>query len=157
MEDDGSCDCSCLCDDGVTKDTIAADGSCPCKCTCKNCEESKKGPDGCKCPGDVCPQCKSGEQATWRDCECKCQEPCGLPPICASGRRGPTCDQPDCGSCQDCSGHGVCTKGSGCSVSCVCSRRWEGLLRRYDLHKIKFFKESGRLVFKCMPLHAMVL
>ena len=138
MEDDGSCDCSCLCDDGVTKDITAADGSCPCKCTCKNCEESTIGPDGCKCPGDVCPQCKSGEQATWRDCECKCQEPCGQPPICASGRRGPTCDQPDCASCQGCSGHGVCTKGSGCSASCRCSRRWEGLLHRicYDLHQI---------------------
>ena len=126
MEEDASCDCSCLCDDGDTKDTIAADGSCPCKCTCKNCQESTLGPEGCRCPGDVCPRCKSGEQATWQGCECKCPEPCGHPPACATGRRGPTCDQPDCGSCGGCSGHGVCSKGGGCSASCRCSSRWEG-------------------------------
>lgn len=127
MEDDGSCNCECTCKDG-SKDVIAADGSCPCECDCKNCDKSTLGPAGCICPNDDCPICKSGAQAEWKNCKCECPEdPCGVPPTCVSGRRGPRCQQPDCG-CQDCSGHGSCVSTGGtCASGCQCSRRWTGM------------------------------
>ena len=127
MERDGSCDCSCTCKDRVTRDTLAADGSCPCKCTCRTCDESTIGRSGCRCLGDVCPRCKGGGQATWKDCQCKCPEVCGRPPTCSVGRRGPRCDQPDCSPCNGCNGRGVCTKRPGCSASCNCRKQWEGI------------------------------
>jgi len=128
MQAGGSCDCRCRCDDGVSSDTIAADGSCPCSCTCKNGEMSRIGRNGrCQCRKDICPRCPSGEQAEWRGNVCQCPEACGTSPTCPAGRRGPTCEQPDCFPYQDCSGHGVCRKGAECHAACQCNRRWQGM------------------------------
>ncbi len=128
MEKDGTCNCECTCEDG-SKEKQDSDGNCTCECECKNCKKSTLGPDGCKCPDDRCPVCEAGATPEWKQCECKCSEdPCGEPPTCVSGRRGPKCKLSSCPSCQSCSGNGDCTtSASSCSSSCQCSTQWTGM------------------------------
>ena len=102
-----------------------------------------------------CPSCVEGMEAVWQDCVCSCQSKQGrggLPPVCADGWRGPSCDVPDCSPwpCEsfniaffyspfhsvcsplytDCSDNGVCTVPSGNRADrhpyCVCEPQWIG-------------------------------
>ena len=139
QEPDGTCNCKCLCEDGVTEDEVDEHGNCPCECECKNCKRSKIGADGkCYCPNDKCPVCEDGSEGVWKNCECECPEPeCGIPPVCASGRRGLSCDLPNCPTCPTCKGRGICTAGRYCQASCRCNPRWTGKLCSYKLHYYK--------------------
>ena len=112
----------------MTQRELDENGKCGCDCECENCDKSEKGADGeCECPNDQCPECEDGSEGFRQNCECECPEPdCGVPPVCAEGRRGPSCDLPNCPSCQDCSGRGTCTKEDNCTASCVCRPRWTG-------------------------------
>ncbi|CAH1774305.1 unnamed protein product [Owenia fusiformis] len=126
---DGTCNCNCICADG-TISNLDQNGECSCGCTCKNCQHSVRDANGCHCPDDICPMiCDVNEEVVWRNCECTCvaKHPCGIPPGCVPGRRGDNCDQPECGTCQGCSGNGFCTASQdSCSSSCQCGAQWRG-------------------------------
>ncbi|CAH1781186.1 unnamed protein product [Owenia fusiformis] len=125
---DGRCDCPCTCADGSISN-MDQNGTCSCGCMCNNCQHSVITQNGCHCPDDLCPTCDVNEEVIWRNCECSCvaKHPCGIAPGCVPGRRGESCDQPECGTCQDCSGNGFCTASlDSCSSSCQCGAQWRG-------------------------------
>ncbi|KAL9960883.1 hypothetical protein ACROYT_G034389 [Oculina patagonica] len=109
----------------------------PCECA-----DGKKGfideTGNCNCPPYFLPTVLS--YLTLRECpngkkpvivnsryECPDHPPCGEPPNCVVGRKGPGCSQPDVQPCSaDCSGNGVPVATSDCGSRCACSGRWTG-------------------------------
>ncbi|KAJ7370749.1 hypothetical protein OS493_030178 [Desmophyllum pertusum] len=98
----------------------------PPPCECPNGEKGIVDPDGnCDCP----PDCPKGKKAVIVNNRYQCPDhpPCGEPPNCVVGRKGPECSQPDVQPCSgDCSGNGVAVSVADCGSRCVCSARWTG-------------------------------
>ena len=130
-------DCRCFCADLSTAER-AADGSCACK------------------EGTVVDVVKSKANEIVERVKDTYDIMFGHAPMCSSGRRGAYCSQPDCTPCQNCSGHGNCTKVTGWSLkalankllpeqiqfaSCSCSTRWEGRSQH-----VLAFRESNSLL-----------